>query len=122
MYSYSLVDFIVTPILLAIIFLYFKRVKDKRIEQEPYYKYYLPALFIKIAGGIGVCLIYTLYYKGGDTVLYFENDQLLAKMFYHNPEKMLEILWRDDISYREWFIYDYQASVYPVYVRHIHSF
>lgn len=122
MYQYSLVDFLVTPLYLAIIFLLAKRIKDKRIEQEPYYRYFLPGLFIKIAGGIGVCLIYTLYYKGGDTVLYFDNGQLLAKMFIKNPDKMLEILWRDDISYREWFIYDYQASIYPVYVRSVNSF
>src|SRR4026208_2344579 len=99
MYYYSLVDFIVAPIFLAIIFLLFKRIKDKHIETEPYYKYYLPALFIKIAGGIGVCLIYTLYYQGGDTVLYFDNGTLLAKMFIRNPDKMLEILWKDGIGY-----------------------
>src|SRR5215510_13846503 len=122
MYHYSLIDFIVTPVFLAIIFLLAKRIKDKRIEQEPYYKYLLPGLFVKIAGGIGVCLIYRLYYPGGDTVLYFDNGQLLARMFTHNPDKMLEILWRDDISYREWFIYDYQASVYPVYTRSVNSF
>ena len=122
MYYYSLIDFIVAPIFLAIIFLMAKRIKDKHIEAEPYYKYFMPGLFIKLAGGIGVCLIYTLYYPGGDTVLYYDNGQLLAKMFYNHPDKMLEILWRDDISYREWFLYDYQASVYPVYVRSIHSF
>ena len=122
MHYYSITDFIVTPILLAVIFLWSKRIKDKRIEKEPYYKYYMPALFVKIAGGIGVCLIYTLYYNGGDTVLYFENDKLLARMFFDNPDKMLEILWRDDISYREWFLYDYQASVYPVYARAGNSF
>jgi len=122
MYHYSLVDFIVTPIFLAIIFLLAKNVKDKRIEAEPYYKYYLPALFVKIAGGIGVCLIYTLYYAGGDTVLYFDNGRMLADMFIDNPDKMLPILFRDEISYREWFLYDYQASVYPVYTRSVSSF
>lgn len=122
MYHYTLVDFIVTPVILAIVFLYFKRHKDKRLEAEPYYKYYLPALFIKIAGGIGVCLIYTLYYPGGDTVLYFENGKLLSHMFINNPAKMLEILFRDEISYREWFLYDYQSTVYPVYTRSLNSF
>lgn len=122
MYHYALIDFIVTPIFLAIIFLLAKRIKDKKIEAEPYYKYFVPALFVKLAGGLGVCLIYTLYYKGGDTVLYFDNGKLLARMFIDNPDKIFEILFRDDISYREWFLYDYQASVYPVYTRSGNSF
>src|SRR5258706_6308425 len=122
MYNYSLVDFIVPPIFLAIIFLLAKIIKERKIAGEPYYKYFVRTLLNKIAGGIGVCLIYTLYYNGGDTVLYFDNGKLLAKMFIDNPDKMLDILFRDDISYREWFIYDYQASVYPVYARSFNSF
>src|SRR5258706_1113728 len=122
MYNYSLVDCIVTPICLAIIFLLAKIIKERKIAGEPYYKYFVRTLLNKIAGGIGVCLIYTLYYNGGDTVLYFDNGKLLAKMFIDNPDKMLDILFRDDISYREWFIYDYQASVYPVYARSFNSF
>lgn len=53
-------------------------VRRRNIKKKPYYRYYVPAVFCKLVGGISVCLIYTYYYKeGGDASNYF----LAAKTF-----------------------------------------
>lgn len=51
--------------------LYIKN-KQYNLLKKPYYKYFIPALICKIIGAIGVCLVYSFYYKeGGDTVNYY---------------------------------------------------
>ena len=52
----SIVDFIVVPILVIAIFLVAKSTQLKNIEANPSYKYYLWALFMKLIGGVAVCL------------------------------------------------------------------
>lgn len=40
-------------------------------KDDPSRKYFFPALFLKIAGGLGIGAVYLFYYKGGDTASYF---------------------------------------------------
>ena len=51
--------------------LYIKN-KQYNLLKKSHYKYFIPALICKIIGAIGVCLVYSFYYKeGGDTVNYY---------------------------------------------------
>jgi hypothetical protein len=43
-----------------------------RVKADPSWQYFLPGLWLKLIGGIAFGLIYTLYYKGGDTIGYYE--------------------------------------------------
>lgn len=69
---FDIYDILLPPFYLAAIFFYAGRVVTKHRKAKPYYRFLLPALACKIAGGAGLCLIYTLYYTdGGDVTNYY---------------------------------------------------
>jgi hypothetical protein len=60
------------PIYLGIVLMLALFIRNRNIRKKPYYKYYVPAVICKLIGGIGVCIVYTYYYKeGGDATNYF---------------------------------------------------
>src|SRR6188508_2146324 len=61
-------------------YLYFARQKNRRVQLEPEYKYFLWGLYAKVIGGIFFSLIYFYYYKGGDTISYFYSAQPISKL------------------------------------------
>ncbi len=66
----TLKDLAVTPILLIIIFIVALQVR-KRVSYGISYRYFLPALGLKIFGAIMLGVIYQFYYGGGDTFNYW---------------------------------------------------
>lgn len=72
MFSITPLDFAVLPIYLLLIFYIAKN--NIKGRTEPEYRYYLPALFVKIFGGVSVAIVYHYYYGGGDTVNYFHSS------------------------------------------------
>lgn len=78
-------EFILIPVYLLIIFLIASRIKNRRIEKEPYYKYYLIGLYAKIFGGLAFALIYIYYYDGGDTMAYYEVTLSMVNMLFQDP-------------------------------------
>ncbi len=100
----SLVDFIVPPILIIFIFLIAKAKQLKHIETNPSYKYYLWGLFAKILGGIAVCLIYILYYGGGDTLNYYNDCVVLTNLLFKSPDSFFHIVFNS--TPESWFQFD----------------
>jgi len=56
-------------------------------------KYFLPALLLKIIGGVVICLIYNYYYVGGDTNAYFNDARLLNKILFHDPLTAMKLFF-----------------------------
>lgn len=54
------------------------------VKTDPSWRYFLPGLWVKLAGGIGFALIYTLYYKGGDTIGYYECAMAYVNLLFEN--------------------------------------
>ncbi|MFT7160537.1 MAG: hypothetical protein ACI9GZ_001713 [Bacteroidia bacterium] len=52
----------------------------KKIVELSVAKFYYPALVFKVICGISLGLIYTFYYEGGDTILFFEKANSLLKL------------------------------------------
>jgi hypothetical protein len=52
----------------------------KKVVELPVAKFYYPALAFKVICGISLGLIYTFYYEGGDTILFFEKAKSLLKL------------------------------------------
>ena len=76
----SFVDLIVPIIFLVFLYLIAKKKQLKNIDTNPSYKYYIYGLFLKIGGGISVCLIYALYYGYGDTLNYYNDCVVLINL------------------------------------------
>lgn len=55
---------------------YYKNIRLRQ-QHKAHYRYFMPALYCKIFGGIGLCLVYLFYYDGGDAINYFVS----AKMY-----------------------------------------
>lgn len=89
---YSSTDFILMPIYLLVFFFIAINIQRKNIASNPLYKYYVRGLFAKFSGSFIVCMIYLFYYKGGDTVGYFETGKLLAKLGFLNQKSFFSVL------------------------------
>lgn len=57
------------------------------------YRYFLPALSLKLIGGLSFALIYKYYYGYGDTFAYYYNSLPLTEILLENPRRGFEILF-----------------------------
>lgn len=68
-------------------------IKFKRYKKSPFKKYIIPAVTVKIIGGIGVCLIYNYYYRGGDTSIFYNEGRILANILLSDPVAGIRLLF-----------------------------
>lgn len=114
MYNISALDFILAPVYILIILVFARRVKDKHIDSNPAYKHYLNAVYIKLAGAIGLCLVYLFYYKDqGDTTNYMVDANLLVRVASKNFNSFFNIL-TGDISRESFSVFNTDIG-YPQY-------
>lgn len=103
MQFFTILDFIISPVYLAIIYFISRMIQKRRIEERPEYKFYLKALTAKITGGIALCLVYTTYYTGGDTTQYFTDGIIINKLLFTDPAAGMDIILnglnREKLSY-----------------------
>ncbi len=97
--------------LIFIILGYAKKIKKKRINDAPYYKFYTKGLLVKIFGAILFCLIYALYYKGGDTVNYYKGVSAFTNAFKYSPLKYFVMIVNPDIKYARHLFWE--AGAFP---------
>ncbi len=80
----ELQDLLVTPFFLLLLYGYMfsqrNRIKDPVIRQ-----YYIPAFTAKMIGGVAFGMIYYFYYKGGDTVRFFDESKHIFRAFMDSP-------------------------------------
>ena len=89
----GLVDYGVIIIYLFIILFGARSYQNKKINSIPAYKYFVSGLFFKILVGLGFCLIYTLYYGGGDTTGYFiSSEAMINVLAKKGPEPFFNLL------------------------------
>ncbi len=69
--------------------------RQKIGEGKLNYRYYLPSLFIHLFGVVFFCLVYGLYYGGGDSYYYFRGGSILGKYIFSSPIEGVSILFND---------------------------
>jgi hypothetical protein len=117
----TIVDAILSPFYILLLYLVVKNRQHKYIDRFPYYKYYVWGFWAKIAGGIGVCLIYTLYYNTGDTTTYFyEGACVLKNLFYKSPGDFFTVLFGER-NYQNWMLFD-NTTAWPQFYRDPNAF
>jgi hypothetical protein len=90
-------------------------IQKRKIDEFPEYRFYIPALTMKMIGGIGLCLVYTVYYTGGDTTQYFSDSVIVNKLLFTNPAAGIDVIF-SGLS-REKLVYFNPEIGYPVYFR-----
>lgn len=106
-------DFLLLPLYLFVIYSIGSRFQKSRIQENPFYEFYMRGLFMKIGGGIFLVLIYTLYYGGGDTTAYFESAVILDRLRQINFSAYLEIM-SNNLT-RQTYSYFTSETAWPQY-------
>jgi len=76
-------------------------------------KYFFPALYLKIVGAVFVGLIYYFYYKGGDTITYYDHGaEHIFKAFLDSPSTAFSIIFGDNVRTAENIEYTANIWVY----------
>lgn len=83
-------------VVFAVAFLVYQR-QSERIR-----KYFFVGFFYKLCAGIALGLVYTYYYKVGDTFSYFDDGVLLADFAQNNFPSYLNFIWRTNENVEVW--------------------
>ncbi|MDW8331328.1 MAG: hypothetical protein RMK43_06720 [Cyclobacteriaceae bacterium] len=86
-------DLVVTPLVIIMVYAvsYLFR---RRLTDEVTFRYYFPALSLKIAGAIALGLLYQYYYDGGDTFnFHTHGSRVIWEAFTKSPETGWRLLW-----------------------------
>ena len=116
----TLLDLILAPIFLLLIYLFARYNVNKHIQEKSYYKYYIPGLLTKLFGGFCVCLIYTFYYKGGDTTNFYHSDLVMINLLNKSPQTFFSIM-RGNFSTENYLMFDNDTG-WPNYWYDHHTF
>jgi hypothetical protein len=112
---YSLLDILFVPVYLFIILFTARIYQSKRIVEHPEYRYLLSGLIAKILGGIGLALVYTLYYPGGDTLQYYWDSLACQKLMFVDFKSFWYVLTsKADIAN---YYYFNDETGFPAYCR-----
>jgi hypothetical protein len=84
-------DLIALPIYVITIIFIARIIKLNNIANRSHFKYFTLGLYAKIIGSIVFCLVFTYYYKGGDTISYFESTRAMANLFWENPSDFFKM-------------------------------
>ncbi|HEY0030187.1 MAG TPA: hypothetical protein VGC65_05470, partial [Bacteroidia bacterium] len=76
----SIFDWLLLPVYFLLIFFTSNYIQKKNERKQPLYKWYTKGIVVKLIGAIAICLIYQLYYKGGDTVEYFKSATAITNL------------------------------------------
>ncbi|MBL0343228.1 MAG: hypothetical protein IPP71_21635 [Bacteroidetes bacterium] len=115
MYTFSLIDYLYGPLALILIVVSARLKKYRKVEKFPEYQYFTKGLYVKLFGGVSVCIIYALYYGGGDTIIYFNDASCMMRLLFSNPSGFFAVM-TDGLSINNYFYFNDQTG-FPVYFR-----
>jgi hypothetical protein len=89
-------DIIFSVFIVFLIYTWSGSVQSKKKTTIPAYKNFRIGLMLKISGAILFCLIYVLFYGGGDTTNYFKGVEAMHAVAQRNFFDYLELLFLED--------------------------
>lgn len=117
---YELIDLLLPPVYLMLILVWAKWYESTKISKHPEYRFFTLGLAAKLVGAICVCLIYTLYYSGGDSTLYFDSTRAMWNLADQNFSAFVEVMIKSPSP--ELFSYFNIETDWPAYRHDHHSF
>ncbi|MFN6039527.1 MAG: hypothetical protein ACK452_13740, partial [Bacteroidota bacterium] len=91
----GLVDLIVMPIFFLFIVFYSNLIKNKNLKKSPYYVFFQRGIITKFFGSVAFCFAFTYYYKGGDTVAYYESCRAFSNLLFERPGDYIDVIFGD---------------------------
>ncbi len=90
----GLFDLVIMGVYLVLMFIVAHYTRQRNIENNPAYRFYVWGLLAKVVGAFAICMVYTLYYKeGGDTNQFFRNSQSLVRLLFNDPGAYFRVLF-----------------------------
>ncbi|MBS1522322.1 MAG: hypothetical protein JST50_15080 [Bacteroidetes bacterium] len=113
----TIIDYLLLPLYLWLIFKIAYYFRDKYYPKDhPYRPYFIPALAAKVGGALFVGIFYYYYYGGGDTFNFFYHAEIINSTLWESPstwymlithqvdrsnmieaKALFDIYWFDDI-------------------------
>ncbi len=110
----SIFDLLIAPLYIFIAWVIANFIQKKYLYSHAEYKYFTYGLTAKIAGAVGLGLVYFYYYKGeGDTVAYFESAKAYVNLFFKNKDDFFEG-WLGSAKGIDYYFFD-ESTGYPIY-------
>jgi len=92
-YGLGLWDFLLYPFYMALILGVGYGVRNRFYPVGHAWRpYFIPGLLVKLIGATLLCLVYTYYYNGGDTTLYFMHASVINEAFDESMLKWFRLL------------------------------
>jgi len=109
-----LLNYLLLPIYLALVYSIAYRYRDNHYKKNhPWRKFFIPALSFKIFGAIFIGMVYSLYYKGGDTIDYFYQAKIINSSLSESFGKWFNLLFRiPEVTNGEYYNYISQMQWY----------
>ena len=108
----TITDFILLPIYLFVVFVFASYFKNKYYPKDhPLRRYFMPAFTLKIMGAILLGVIYQFYYKGGDTLNYWHQTEVINSAFSDSFGKWLRLVTASADIY-DVDVYNYTTQFY----------
>lgn len=98
---------------LIVIYCYLRHNNKKHLS---HYKYFYAAFFSKMAFGMIFALIYMLYYKGGDTIYYWDCGVKLERLFFKDPSLYFKQIFGDNSWENYYNFYDTEIGYPPDWI------
>ena len=109
----TIFDFLLVPLYLVFIYMAAGYVQSRNIAKNKLYKWYRKGLLAKVGGAIAVCLIYQLYYVGGDTVNYYTTSKAISNLAFKDVSMFFDILFGSNSKENHSFFDD--STGFPIY-------
>jgi len=104
-------DLLLSIIYIPIILFVAAWIQRNYIRQNPIYRYFTIGLFAKIFGAIGLGLIYSFYYGGGDTTAYHRGCAAMVNLIFKDFDDYLVIMF-DEFNRANFSVFD-MSTGYP---------
>jgi hypothetical protein len=102
-------DLLLFPLYAAFILLIAYKFSGKKRYKEPIYKYFLPGIALKMCGAIALGLVYFYYYKGGDTINYYNTAVTLVNVLLERPGDFMHLFFEEP-SVAEFYLMNSQVE------------
>jgi len=99
-------DFVLVIVYLGIIYGIAYRLRGAQQKKGLDSKYFLGGLTAKLIGVTGFCLVYGVYYGGGDTVNYYHGSVALANLMTEDFDAFYSIVIENDLSWTNWLAFN----------------